>query len=149
MTANRTASIPAYDMPTYNRQVILTRRPRGIPVDCDFEIVTGAVPVPRDGGVLVRNLYLSVDPAQRGWATAVLARGRSLRMKTGFPALCGLMLFNSASIAAPLGKAARSWFSRASACGAGSGRSVLRAGGCDTACKPHRTSAIPILALHH
>lgn len=62
--------IPAYRLPDANRQVRLVRRPSGIPQAEDFAIATAAVPVPGPGQFLVRNLYLSVDPAQRGWASA-------------------------------------------------------------------------------
>jgi NADPH-dependent curcumin reductase CurA len=34
----------------------------------------GPVPEPGPGEILVRNLYLSVDPAQRGWASAPAVR---------------------------------------------------------------------------
>ena len=50
-----------------NRQVRLKKRPRGIPQAHDFEIVEADVPTPGAGEVLVRNIYLSVDPAMRGW----------------------------------------------------------------------------------
>jgi NADPH-dependent curcumin reductase CurA len=50
-----------------NRQVILKERPLGIPGAEHFEIVTTAVPEPKEGQILVRNIYLSVDPAMRGW----------------------------------------------------------------------------------
>lgn len=53
-----------------NRQVRLKARPTGIPQAEHFEIVEAPVPQPRDGQVLVRNLYLSVDPAMRGWVNA-------------------------------------------------------------------------------
>lgn len=54
-----------------NRQVILTARPSGIPQAADFSIVTGPVPTIGAGEVLVRNLFLSVEPAMRGWVSAV------------------------------------------------------------------------------
>jgi NADPH-dependent curcumin reductase CurA len=53
-----------------NRQVRLKARPTGIPQAEHFEIVEAPVPQPREGQVLVRNLYLSVDPAMRGWVNA-------------------------------------------------------------------------------
>ena len=62
--------IPAYALPQQNRQVLLQRRPNGVPQAADFELATSAMPVLRDGAALVRNVYLSVDPAQRGWASA-------------------------------------------------------------------------------
>ena len=54
-----------------NRQVRLKSRPSGIPQAEHFEIVEAPVPDPSDGEVLVRNIYLSVDPAMRGWVSAV------------------------------------------------------------------------------
>ena len=55
---------------TVNRQVLLKSRPTGIPQAEHFELVDGPVPQPREGQVLVRNVYLSVDPAMRGWVNA-------------------------------------------------------------------------------
>ncbi len=54
-----------------NRQVRLKSRPSGIPQAEHFEIVEAAMPAPGDGQVLVRNIYLSVEPAMRGWVSAV------------------------------------------------------------------------------
>ena len=54
-----------------NRQVRLKSRPSGIPRAEHFEIVAAPVPDLSDGQVLVRNVYLSVDPAMRGWVSAV------------------------------------------------------------------------------
>ena len=53
-----------------SRQVRLKSRPYGIPQAEHFEIVEVPVPEPSDGQVLVRNIYLSVDPAMRGWVSA-------------------------------------------------------------------------------
>ncbi len=50
-----------------NRQVRLKARPQGIPQAEHFEIVEESVPEPGEGQVLVRNIFLSVDPAMRGW----------------------------------------------------------------------------------
>jgi len=50
-----------------NRQVRLKSRPQGIPQAEHFEIVEAAIPELADNQVLVRNVYLSVDPAMRGW----------------------------------------------------------------------------------
>jgi len=50
-----------------NRQVVLARRPIGLPTADDYEMGEGPVPSPSDGEVLVRTLYASIDPAQRGW----------------------------------------------------------------------------------
>ena len=54
-----------------NRQIRLKSRPVGIPQAEHFEIVTAQVPELGDNEVLVRNIYLSVDPAMRGWVSDV------------------------------------------------------------------------------
>jgi NADPH-dependent curcumin reductase CurA len=61
--------VPDYTLPAQNRQVLLVRRPQGVPQRDDFSISPSMIPVPGDGQFLVRNVYLSVDPAQRGWAS--------------------------------------------------------------------------------
>jgi len=50
-----------------NRQIILTSRPIGVPQPSHFELRTSPVPPLNDGEFLVENVYLSVDPAQRGY----------------------------------------------------------------------------------
>jgi NADPH-dependent curcumin reductase CurA len=57
--------------PQVNRQVRLKARPSAIPEAAHFEIVSAPVPELQAGQVLVRNRYLSVDPAMRGWVSAV------------------------------------------------------------------------------
>jgi NADPH-dependent curcumin reductase CurA len=54
-----------------NRQVRLKSRPAGIPQAEHFEIVNMPVPDLGDNEVLVRNIYLSVEPAMRGWVSDV------------------------------------------------------------------------------
>ena len=49
-----------------NRQIVLKRRPVGIPTVEDFAMVESLVPEPRDGEVLTRALWLSLDPYMRG-----------------------------------------------------------------------------------
>jgi NADPH-dependent curcumin reductase CurA len=50
-----------------NRQIILTSRPVGVPQPSHFEQVTQNLPELAQGELLVENLYLSIDPAQRGY----------------------------------------------------------------------------------
>lgn len=50
-----------------NRCVVLKSRPADVPQADDFAIETRQLPSLADGQVLVRNAYLSVDPAMRGW----------------------------------------------------------------------------------
>ncbi len=48
-----------------NRQVLLARRPQGMPQRDDFEVVNADVPTPAEGEMLIQTLYLSVDPGMR------------------------------------------------------------------------------------
>jgi NADPH-dependent curcumin reductase len=49
-----------------NRQFVLDSRPIGVPTAANFKLVEGTVPMPTDGQVLLRTLYLSLDPYMRG-----------------------------------------------------------------------------------
>ena len=49
-----------------SREIDLVRRPTGAPVGEDFATVTRDVASPGEGEVLVRNLWMAVDPAMRG-----------------------------------------------------------------------------------
>lgn len=53
-------------MAELNRKIKLAARPAGMPKTSDFELVESVIPEPAEGEVLVRTLYLSVDPYQRG-----------------------------------------------------------------------------------
>ena len=50
-----------------NRQVLLRRRPHGLVVPEDTELVTSTAPEPADGEALVRVTYLGIDAAARTW----------------------------------------------------------------------------------
>ena len=50
-----------------NRQWVLTSRPKGMPGRENFELRETPVPKIGEGQFLIRNLYLSCDPAQRAW----------------------------------------------------------------------------------
>jgi NADPH-dependent curcumin reductase CurA len=52
-------------MPNANRQITLAARPVGMPTESDFRLVENPIPQPGAGEVLVRSLYLSVDPYMR------------------------------------------------------------------------------------
>jgi NADPH-dependent curcumin reductase CurA len=54
-----------------NRQIRLKSRPSAIPQAEHFELVRESVPGLGPGQILVRNLFLSVEPAMRGWVGAV------------------------------------------------------------------------------
>jgi NADPH-dependent curcumin reductase CurA len=57
-------------LPALHRQVRLARRPVGIPQAFDFEITEAVLEAPQAGELLVRNEFLSVEPAMRGWVNA-------------------------------------------------------------------------------
>jgi NADPH-dependent curcumin reductase CurA len=54
------------EIPQTAREVRLVARPQGMPVTTDFELADAQVREPAEGEVLVRNLFLSVDPYMRG-----------------------------------------------------------------------------------
>ena len=54
-------------MPLENRQILLRRRPNGLVVPEDTEMVTSPAPEPADGEALVRITYIGLDAAARTW----------------------------------------------------------------------------------
>jgi NADPH-dependent curcumin reductase CurA len=52
-----------------NRQWLLAARPQGMVEPSQFELREGPVPQVGEGEFVVRNLYLSLDPAMRSWMT--------------------------------------------------------------------------------
>ena len=54
-----------------NRRVILKSRPKGVAQAENFSIELSDVPALADGEILVRNEFLSVEPAMRGWIADV------------------------------------------------------------------------------
>ena len=57
-------------LPRTNAQVLLKSRPHGIPQAEHFELVQTPLPALNAGEFLVRNAFLSVEPAMRGWVNA-------------------------------------------------------------------------------
>ena len=53
-------------MTTMNRQWLLASRPKGEPTADNFRLVEAPVPELKDGEVLVRNHFMSLDPYMRG-----------------------------------------------------------------------------------
>jgi NADPH-dependent curcumin reductase CurA len=49
-----------------NRQILLASRPRGEPTPDNFKLVEADVPEPGPGQMLLRTIYLSLDPYMRG-----------------------------------------------------------------------------------
>jgi len=51
---------------TSNRRIVLARRPSGAPAPEDFRLESAEIPKPGKGEVLLRTLWLSLDPYMRG-----------------------------------------------------------------------------------
>jgi len=63
-------------MATVNRQITLASRPVGFPRVSDFHLVYSPLPSPAAGDVLVRSVYLSLDPYMRGRMNAAESYAR-------------------------------------------------------------------------
>ena len=55
----------------HSKEVVLAERPVGIPEARHFEVREAPMPETSDGEILIRNRFLSVDPAMRGWVNTV------------------------------------------------------------------------------
>ena len=53
-------------MTSINREVHLVSRPVGLPTLDNFKIVEAPMPTPGAGELLIRNVWMSVDPYMRG-----------------------------------------------------------------------------------
>ena len=49
-----------------NKVILLNKRPHGKPELSDFKIIIEEVPTPKDGEILLKTLFVSVDPYLRG-----------------------------------------------------------------------------------
>ncbi|MGA2027893.1 MAG: NADP-dependent oxidoreductase, partial [Syntrophobacteraceae bacterium] len=49
-----------------SREIRLKKRPAGMVSEDDFNLVEVEIPEPGEGEVLIRNIYMSVDPYMRG-----------------------------------------------------------------------------------
>ena len=61
----------ASPVPSVNRQFVLAARPVGMPKESDFSLVEAPIPALANGEVLLRSMYLSVDPYMRGRMTGI------------------------------------------------------------------------------
>lgn len=79
MAANRLQKLaqafhqPTMSLPTETRQWLLTNKPTDLPQlsgpNQTFTLKTAPLPALQDNQVLLKSLYISNDPAQRGWIT--------------------------------------------------------------------------------
>jgi NADPH-dependent curcumin reductase CurA len=53
-------------IPTINRQILLASRPSGEPSPDNFQLAETEIPKPGSGQMLLRTVYLSLDPYMRG-----------------------------------------------------------------------------------
>jgi NADPH-dependent curcumin reductase len=65
-TADSIEAPPMLQSPTINRRIVLNARPHGVPTAADFRTEHGDIPEPGPGQLLLRTLYLSLDPYMRG-----------------------------------------------------------------------------------
>jgi NADPH-dependent curcumin reductase CurA len=96
----------------------LVARPVGIPQPEHFALVTGPLPQIADGEMLVRNHYLSVDPAQRGWANDEGNYSAPVPLDTPMRALAVGEVIESRAPGFPKGEFLCGWFGWQSYCAA-------------------------------
>ncbi len=70
-----------------NRRIVLASRPEGEPKPEHFRLETSAIPEPKDGEVLLRNLWMSLDPYMRGRMSA--AKSYAKPVEIGEPMVAG------------------------------------------------------------
>lgn len=103
-------NVPDYSLPPRNRRVLLKHRPTAIPQAEDFSLDTAPVPEPADGEFLVRNIYLSVDPAQRGWAQSAMNYADPVELGDPMRALAVGIVVRSRSAGVAEGEFLYGWF---------------------------------------
>jgi len=72
-------------MPETNRQIVLAAVPAGMPKESDFRLVESSVPHPGAGEVVIRTIYLSVDPYMRGRMTGQTTYARGVQVGEVMP----------------------------------------------------------------
>ena len=104
------SDISPCSLPASNRRVLLVRRPQAIPQAEDFRIEACALPRPGDGEFLVRNIYLSVDPAQRGWAQSAVNYAEPVALGSPMRALAVGVVVESRNAGVSEGQFLYGWF---------------------------------------
>lgn len=70
-----------------NRRIVLASRPEGEPKPEHFRLETVEIPEPKEGQVLLRNLWMSLDPYMRGRMSA--AKSYASPVEIGAPMVAG------------------------------------------------------------
>jgi NADPH-dependent curcumin reductase len=104
--------------PTENHQIRLVARPNGIPQPEHFALVAEPLPRIDDGQILVRNHYLSVDPAQRGWTNDEGNYSAPLALNSPMRGLAVGEVIESRAAEFPEGAFVYGWFGWQSYCAA-------------------------------
>ena len=118
--------VPAYSLLPANRRVLLARRPHGVPQPDDFQLDEAPVPEIASDGFLVRNIYLSVDPAQRGWASAEANYSQPVPLGTPMRALAVGVVVRSNNPEVAEGEFLYGWFGWQDYAAADRSRIVMR-----------------------
>ena len=63
-----------------NKQLLLASRPEGMPKPENFRVAEAPIPAPEEGEVLLRILYLSLDPYLRGRMSAAKSYAQSVEI---------------------------------------------------------------------
>jgi NADPH-dependent curcumin reductase len=108
--AHPPTDVPAYSLPHRNARVLLMRRPVGIPQPADFAIAEADLPEPAPGQLVIRNIYLSVDPEQRGWALAEPNYSEPVALGSPMRALAVGVVIKSRAAAFAEGEFVYGWF---------------------------------------
>lgn len=95
---------------TVNRRVVLVNRPAGVAQADDFAIVDAAVPELAPGEILVRNHYLSVDPAMRGWIADTAGYATPVAIGEVMRSLCSGEIIASRNADYAVGEYVTGWF---------------------------------------
>jgi NADPH-dependent curcumin reductase len=102
--------VPAFSQPIENRQCLLVARPAAIPRAADFKLVSTPRPGVAPGTAVIRNLYLSVDPAQRGWAADGTNYSAPVPLQSPMRALAVGVVVESREPTLPEGTCCYGWF---------------------------------------
>lgn len=93
-----------------NAQVRLRSRPRGVAQAENFEIVWSVAAEPADGEVVVRNHFLSVEPAMRGWIADANNYSQPVEIGSVMRALAAGEVIESRSADFAVGDRVMGWF---------------------------------------
>ena len=69
----------------FNRRIVLASRPHGAPTAENFRIEENAIPTPNQDEVLVRTVYLSLDPYMRGRMSSAKSYADPVEIDCNYP----------------------------------------------------------------